>query len=236
MNFNFQSNNSYDLHSVQIKEVINLYGVKFKFMVTEKINKDDLIFGDYSHLKTDSSKIYEIFGLPETSESWDSINYNFSEFGMLNVESINLFVHKDSLSFLNFSKNGFDSVMGNLIVLPNNRILEITTFDFQVPGINNLYTEANSKSCFKLTCKTYQNKIIEELGAGDIVAPGSESTEYDTLDNYFNELIDNKNEVDTATEVTPSVVTVVKQPNSNNDQKVSKPLVSKEEDSVWGNF
>lgn len=236
MNFNYNASPEYDLYSQGTEEVINLYGVAVKFLVTEKINKDDLVFGDYSHLKTDSSKIFDIYGMPETTETWDNLGMNFSEYGMFNLETINLFVHKNSLSFLDFSKKGFDSIIGNLIVLPSNRILEITDFQFEIPGINNLFTYKNDKNCFKLNLRTYQNKIINEVQSEDLTAPLSEQIDYTTLDNYFDELIGEKNTQDIKTTIENSVTVIEKAPNEPADRRVQRPLIDNSEDSVFGKF
>ena len=59
MNFNTNSTPDYSLNSGMIKEMISLYGVLTKFLVTEKINKDETVFGDYSHMKTDEDEVYD---------------------------------------------------------------------------------------------------------------------------------------------------------------------------------
>ena len=40
MNFNFSQHPEYILHKSLTKEVIDLYGIKIKFLITEKINED----------------------------------------------------------------------------------------------------------------------------------------------------------------------------------------------------
>lgn len=69
MNFNYSKHPEYQLHTSLIEEAIKLYGILVKFLVTEKINKDDSVFGDYSHLKSDNSKIYDIYMLPDNTEN-----------------------------------------------------------------------------------------------------------------------------------------------------------------------
>ena len=51
MNFNFSQKPDYQLNTSLTEEMINLYGVLTKFLVIEQINKDDAVFGDYSHMK-----------------------------------------------------------------------------------------------------------------------------------------------------------------------------------------
>lgn len=239
MNFNYNNQPEYNLSSNMTDEVIKLYGVPVKFLVTEKVNKDDL-FGDFSHLKTDSSKIFEIYGMPETSDSWDNISTNFSDFGLMNMESTNLFVHINSLEFLDFTKKGFDSVLGNLVITPSNRILEVVDFQFEVPGLNNLFMYKNDKNVFKLSLKTYQHKIVNEVESTDITPvffPGvDEYNDYTTLDNYFDELIGNKNKQDFDTNVKETATVIEKSGTENTDKRVQKPLISNAEESVFGKF
>jgi len=88
MGFNFNSQPEYQLNTSLAEEMINLYGVETKFIIAERINKDDNVFGDYSHLKTDSDKIFQINMLPENSEDWDQGAYDMSAFGLVNTESV----------------------------------------------------------------------------------------------------------------------------------------------------
>ena len=237
MNFNYNDKPEYNLASNMTDEVIKLYGVPVKFLVTEKVNKDDL-FGDFSHLKTDSKNIFEIYGLPETSDMWDNMGGNFTEYGLMNIETTNLFVHINSLEFIDFDAKGFDSILGNLIITPSNRILEITDFQFEVPGLNNLFMYKNDKNVFKLSLRTYQHKIINEVKGEDLVPvffPGDdEYSDYNTLDSYFDELIGIKENQDKVK--TDAVSTVIVKDGSTTDKKVLKPVVSEEEKSVFGSF
>jgi len=236
MNFNFSKNPEYSLNKSITNELINLYGILTKFLVTEKINKDDVVFGDYTHLKSDSSKIYDIYMMPETSETFDSSGYNFSDFGLVNLDNINLFISRQSVEIIygsDFDDSiGLNDVLGNLIVLPNNKIMEITNIELMVPGVNNLFTNDDVKSAYKLSCKPYANKLIQELDSVDISI--NEEVSYDTLDNYFQELLDVSTEQDHEVEVKESVTVIEKVLGV--DTKIQKPVVSKFEDDVFGAF
>jgi len=228
MNFNINSSPDYSLQEGLIEEVIELYGVPTKFLVTEKINEDATVFGDYSHLKTDNSKVYDMYMLPENSEEWDTGEFSFNQFGLTNYENVSLFVARSVIEATGLTK----SLIGNLVVMPNNKIMEITYDVWEVPGINNLYTFKNSKSVLKLTCKPYDFKIINEIDTTDIsVDP---EVPYETLDAYFNELIEQSNAQDTEAEVTPQVTTVEK--TGDIDIKVEKAIVDKTELSPFGEF
>jgi hypothetical protein len=234
VNFNTSDIPDYDLNTSLIDEVINLYGVLTKFLVVEKINADDLVFGDYTHLKSDASKIYDMYMLPEISEDWDTSGIAFNSYGLTNFENIQLFVSKASIvDAIPDIANELQSITGNLIVLPNNKIMEITSSMWEVPGINNLFTYKDTKSVLKLTCIPYNNKLIQELDNVDIgtVEP---DVPYETLDVYFNELIDQTTDQNIEAEVTPSVPTVEK--TGGIDTTVQKPIVDRSEDDVFGKF
>lgn len=227
MNFNISEQPEYDLNSDMINELINLYGVSTKFLVIERINRDDTVYGDFSHIKTDSEKIFEMYMLPEVSEDWEETDYTFTQFGLTNFDNIALFAAYNQFEDI-FGEDVHGEILGNLIVLPNNKVMEITHTSFEVPGINNLFTYKDTNSVVKLTCKPYDFKLINEIDNVDISVEAD--VPYETLDTYFAELIDEKDEVDTETEVTPSVVT------NQNDVKVEKPIIDRSEDDVWGSF
>ena len=229
-NFNTNESAEYDLNTELIDECINLYGVQTKFLVVQKLNSDDTIFGDYSSIKTDNSKIFDVFMMPENSDSWDSGGYNFSEFGMLNNDTCTVFVSKNSVQ--NIIELDFKELYGNLVVMPNNKIMEVTDVQFEVPGVNNLFTYSNSKSVYKLTLKPYSVKLTDEINKADISI--SDTEDYNTLDNYFDELLDIKIAQDTEMEINPSQITIRKEPDI--DIVSQKPKVSKVEDSVFGEF
>lgn len=241
MNFNFSQQPEYSLNSTLTHEVINLYGVLTKFLVVQKINKDDIVFGDYSHLKSDSSKIFDVYMMPENSEEFDSAGYNFSGFGLVNLDSVNLFVSRTSIELIFGANvdttNGIGGIIGNLIILPNNKIMEITDVEYMVPGINNLFTYKDTKSAYKLSCKSYNNKLIQELNNSDISVSKDENEDivpYESLDNYFNELIGEKTEQDVEAEVIPQVTTIIH--TETEDTRVQKPIIDKTEDDVFGAF
>lgn len=230
MNFNYSGKAEYELHTSLIEEMINLYGVPTKFLVTEKINKDDIVFGDYSHLKSDSSKIYDIYMLPENTENWDEQGYNFTPFGLTNYDTITMFAAKSS--FVDEDHNEFDEIVGNLIIFPNNKVMEITHLTSTFPGINNLFTHNDTKSVYKLTCKPYDFKLINEID--NVSLSIDPEVPYETLDVYFQELIGISEDQDKEASITPSVTTIQK--TGDIDNKIQKPIIDKTEDSVWGSY
>ena len=237
MNFNIDTNPEYDLNASLIDEMINLYGILTKFIVVEHINSDDVIFKDYSSIKTNSDSIYEVYMLPENSESWDTSGYMFSAFSLSNMDNISLFCSKFSIETMGLDVK---KLIGNLVILPNNKIMEITSFEFEVPGINNLFTYNTYKSVYKLSLKPYNVKLNDELNAVDLLHTDTADkgkTEYDTLNKYFDELLDSKNIQDNEAEIKNSVDTVVKTGNENNkDIIIKRPIIDTREDDIFGNF
>ena len=229
MNFNFSGQPEYSLNTSLIEETINLYGVLTKLLIVEKINVDENVFGDFSHLKTNNDDIHEMYMLPEISEDWDSGEFNMTGFGMSNFENIVLFV----------AKSNFDGILpvqkitGNLIIFPNNKIMEITDTDATTPGVNNLFTQSDAKSVYKLTCKPYFAKLSTELSPTDISYEAGDS--YDTLDNYFEELVNIKTDQDEEAEITPQS-TKVHKTDGDFDTKTEEAIVDKTEDDIWGKF
>jgi len=229
MNFNFTAQNEYTLNTVLATEMINLYGILCKFLVTEEQNRDSYVFGDFSHLKTDNSKIFDIHMLPENSEDWDTGGYNFNDFGITNFDNVVLFAPKTSFDVI--FPGDFKLIQGCLVVLPNQKVMEITDVDPTVPGVNNLFTYNDAKSVFKLTLKPHAFKLIAELDNLDIAAG---DVPFEGLDVYFNELISEKDSQDIALTVTPEVPAVDK--SGATDTIVEKPVVDTSEESVWGDF
>lgn len=227
-NFNFSAKPDYVLNTSLIEEVINLYGILVKFLVVEKINIDDVVYGDYSHIKSDSTKVFDIYMLPEESENFDSTSLAFNSFGLTNFETMNLFMPASALEIIGLTKG----LTGNLVVLPNNKVMEITQESWETPGMNNLFTNADAKSVIKLTCKQHDFKLVNELETVDIVA--DPSVPYTTLDTYFNELISQTNDQNTTANVTPTVTTIQK--TGTNDVKIMKPIIDLTEKDMWNGY
>ena len=165
MNFNFSQQPEYNLHKSLTKEVIDLYGIRIKFLITEKINEDKEVFGDFSHIKTDSDKVFEMFALPETSEAFDQTSYGFNDYGFNDFNNTNLFIAADDFKDI----CTMNKIVGNLIVLPSNKVMEVTNLDWMVPGINNLFTYIDEKSVYKLTCVPYEFKLADETEHKDLI-------------------------------------------------------------------
>lgn len=236
MNLNFYNSPEYDLNKSLITEMISMYGVQVKFVKVKKIN-EDLVFKDYQHLVADKNDIIEMYALPENSDSFDSNGYQFSSFGFTDLNNLSVFISVES-----FGDIQFKDILGNLIVLPSNKILEITDVTFQVPGINNDYVNNNSRTVYKLTLAPYEFKLTDNLS--DIQKTKGDYSPLDSspksLDDYFSELMKDKSELETELEVKDSQ-TVSKETNLVDeferpiDEKV-KSQKNVTTDDVWGSF
>lgn len=236
MNLNFYNSPEYDLNKSLITEMISMYGVQVKFVKVKKINEDK-VFKDYQHLVADKTDIIEMYALPENSDSFDSSGYQFSSFGFTDLNNLSIFISVESFGDIQFKE-----IVGNLIVLPSNKILEITDVTFQVPGINNDYVNNNSRTVYKLTLTPYEFKLTDNLS--DIQETKADYSPLDSspksLDDYFSELMKDKSELETELEVKDSQ-TVSKETNLVDeferpiDEKV-KSQKNVTTDDVWGSF
>lgn len=238
LNFNFYNQPEYDLNKSLISEMISLYGIQIKFAKVTKINRDKNVFKDYQHLIVDEKNVFEMFALPENSEGFDSSGYQFNGFGFGDFNNVNFFIAVDSFKDIQFKE-----IVGNLIVLPSNKILEITDVTFQVPGINNDFVNNNTRSVYRLTCTPYEFKLTDNLSALQKKEPETiEPLKHDakSLDDYFDELMKDKNNLKTELEVVDSQIkseetNVIDEMNRPIDKKVKTAKVVTTDD-VWGSF
>ena len=236
MNLNFYNNPEYELNRSLITEMISMYGIQVKFVKVKKINEDNL-FKDYQHLVADKNDIIEMYALPENSDSFDSSGYQFNTFGFTDLNNLSVFISVESFGDIQFKE-----IVGNLIVLPSNKILEITDVTFQVPGINNDFVNNNSRTVYKLTLTPYEFKLTDNLS--EIQKPSDDLSPLDTppksLDDYFEELMKEKEDLETELEVKDSQ-TVSKETNlvDSFERPIDEKVKSQKNvttDDVWGSF
>ena len=236
MNLNFYNNPEYELNRSLITEMISMYGIQVKFVKVKKINEDNL-FKDYQHLVADKNDIIEMYALPENTDSFDSSGYQFNTFGFTDLNNLSVFISVESFGDIQFKE-----IVGNLIVLPSNKILEITDVTFQVPGINNDFVNNNSRTVYKLTLTPYEFKLTDNLS--EIQKPSDDLSPLDTppksLDDYFEELMKEKEDLETELEVKDSQ-TVSKETNlvDSFERPIDEKVKSQKNvttDDVWGSF
>jgi len=207
------------LNSNLIAECINIYGIRVKWLYSNRVNEDE-VFLDFSHFKVNTDLNEDIYKditiLPEDTSSWENEN-NFGIFGYYNNQHINAYISRNDILLLypmfeDDTEDNFSDILNSLLILPSSTILEVTNIEQYHPGINNLYAYSDAISSYKLTMKVYDINLSDE-GVKDIstninldelqegVTPEEKIFEYnepiDTeIDDFFNQLAQEKNNQD----------------------------------------
>jgi hypothetical protein len=239
MNFNFSHKNDYALNTRLIDELIRLYGVESRFILTEKKNLDEVVFGDWSSIKTNNQDIFDVHLLPASPDDIDRGDYMFSDFGFNNFNSTEVFISAYEVARYGLS---IEKMMSSLIVLPSNQIFEVTDVEHLVPGMNNLWAYSDAKSAFKLTLRVHEFKAHDETEPADLVNTleveshsdlHNKMDNYDALDGYFETLLKQSDEQDYEAEVKEANnVKEYKEPNL--DEKILKPIYNTDEKDPFG--
>lgn len=214
MNLNFSHKNEYSLNKKLINELINTYGIETKLIVCEKNHVDKNVFGDWDSINTKNSNVYCIHLLPENTDDLSS-QFPFGDFGFNSLDTTDVF-----MSAFDFERNNFTTeiLLSSLIVLPSNKVMEITNVEHKVPGINNLWGYSDEKSAYKLSLRTYEFKLHDEMDSKLMVSTTSEFSKefsdddieseldekkesYDALDNYFERLLKTNKDIKYEAEV-----------------------------------
>ena len=200
MNLNIPLN-EYQLNATLADEVIRIYGVPLKLILSEKINEDS-VFGDFSHLKVDNTSIFEIYGFPDNADEYEAGEALSSNFGFMGETNVDIYISKFSFDKIFKDKNiELDKIVNSLIVLPSQKVLEITDLKVETPSINNLFMFNNLKNCYRLKCRSYHFKEQDELSS-DMFNSNSTDNDYldtnelKTLESYFDELTNIKENPD----------------------------------------
>ena len=213
MNFNFGAK-EFDLMSEQAEELIRLYGAPIKLIITEKLNKD-LIFGDFSHFKADSKNVFDFYALPENSEAYDEYERLQTQFGIPGDSTVNFFIAKNSMyqlmqksfNYVNdfdfTNPDNFKKLISALVVVPSGRIFEITDISLDNPGMTTSFLNNLQKICFLISCREFiphkaslkelkVDPVVDDLDINKSEIPkGSDMLQ--SLDSYFNELVEKTN-------------------------------------------
>lgn len=172
-NFNISSQPEYELYRGVTDEYINLYGLVCKYIITTKVQKD-FIWGEYSHIKIDNSTIYELPLKMMNDTSFDGENL-FTKFGFMGQENSEAIVSAITMegihpNITSLTGNGWDSIIGNLVIFPNGKIMEVVQFKPEVDGLNNLFPYSDRKNVYKLILRQYSNnndettsELLEEI-------------------------------------------------------------------------
>lgn len=192
MNFNIDEpghDGEYNLFRSTTEEMIALYGVKLIYLITEKIQQDT-IFGEHNSIAVNSENSFELYGYPETTDTWDGDGTLFSKFGLQNLETISFYISRADMEKIHpeiVSREGKATIdnlpHGNIISLPNNKLMEVTDMKLESNtfGNNNLYTSNKTKNVYKLTLKSYIANRDDYTKAQDI--SNSDEVEYEDFGN-----------------------------------------------------
>lgn len=195
--------NEYNLSGKLTAEFIDIYGLEVSYVKTEKVNPD-VILGEFTHLRANDNDVFRVNVYPENTAGFDNNNDILSKFGILNFDSINLFISSTSMGRLypdGFVQKGH----GDIIALPSGKVFEITDIESQVMGLNNMYTYDNQKNVFMLKCKPFNYNrdeiITSDINLGSLAdvfdleeqsleksAQEAQSTSIPTLDPVFGDL------------------------------------------------
>ena len=156
MNLNIPLN-EYQLNATLADEVIRIYGVPLKLILSEKINEDS-VFGDFSHLKVDNTSIFEIYGFPDNADEYEAGEALSSNFGFMGETNVDIYISKFSFDKIFADKKKgeiqLDKIVNSLIVLPSQKVLEITDLKVETPSINNLFMFNNLNNCYRFKCRS----------------------------------------------------------------------------------
>lgn len=159
MNFNLSRKPEYNLIKACTCEMIDLYGVKCKLVLTKKIDVNSII-KEWASVKSDSKAIFDVTLLPEQPEAFDSIDYQFGNFGFMPSDNLSCFISAITLD----SIISFKEAIGNLVVLPSGKVMEIADLNVQTPGqANNLFTYPDDKTVYSIKLVPYEFKLHDEV-------------------------------------------------------------------------
>lgn len=160
MSWNLSNNiTDYNLNGLLTDELITITGFEVKYIKSVKMNKDK-IFTEITHLKSDNESVFTVYVQPENAAGFDSHNDLFSKFGILNMDSIEL--HISSTSFLTvYPDKQFQNGVGDLLLLPSGKLIEVIDVNSQVNGLNNMFVYDNQKNVYTLKCKPYNYNFDE---------------------------------------------------------------------------
>lgn len=161
INLNFSQKAEYKLFNDQTYEYIRMYGIPCKLILTKKCGRDG-VFGDYTHYEVDNAKAFQIYGLPENAESFDTQQYMFEDYGISDYNTCNIFVSTYDFDEKH-SNLKLNEIIGNFVVLPSGKVMEITHVDYMTPHLNNLFAYADRKSVYKLTLDPYEFRVQDQI-------------------------------------------------------------------------
>lgn len=196
MNLNYSHEPEYSLYNSLTNELISIYGVLAKYIVTEKVSVSENTFGEWTSLKAENDDVFEVYLLPDTQETYQGQNIMFDQFGLGNFSTMDFFISEGDLHtiFPKWEESvGFNDMVSDLLLMPSGKVLEITHVEPLVEGVNNLFAYDDPKNTIKITTRNYTFRKNDEVDiesiTNDYLTPAEEETNTH-LDEYFTRLLD----------------------------------------------
>lgn len=186
--------NDYDLYNSITSELIDMYGVTVDYLKVEG-QEVDHILNEYTHKKVDNLNTHSMNIMPENAAGFDEGSEDIlGKFGFMSQISINFFVSSNNMEIVYDGDTNIPHAVGDLIILPSKKVLEITNIDINVAGVNNMFLHQNTKNVYLIKCKPYaynQDEISDEIqehiaGEDNIVFDPSGEGNIPLLDSIFN--------------------------------------------------
>jgi len=156
-NFNYNDENEYQLYGNMVHEEIELYGLTIKLFKSDRIGIDE-IFGEHQSIKVNNDTIFEFNVKLEETDGFSAGGDFFSKFGLSSTATLDMFISSINMLIVYpdlYSSKGYSDIIGDLIKLPNGKFMEITHFEDELPGHNNMFVYADEKKIFKITTRAY---------------------------------------------------------------------------------
>ena len=159
MNFNLSRRPEYQLLSACTREMIDLYGIKCKLALVKKVDLNAIV-DEWSSIKTDGTAIFDITILPEQPEAFDSMDYQFNNFGFVPSDNVTCFISATALDEI----ISFKEAIGNLVVLPSGKVMEISDLNIQTPGqAGNLFAYPDDKAVYQMRLVPYEFRLHDDI-------------------------------------------------------------------------
>lgn len=177
--------NEYQLSGSLTTELINMFGIEATYLKTQNMQVDEVLGDVKFYSVTTPEQVVKVMLLPESPEGFDKHDNLLTNFGIFNLDALDFFISIEDMKKLYGESAEFNRCVGDLIVFPSNKVMEVTNCISQVAGINNMFLYKNQKNVFKLTCKTYSHNR-DEIKIEKVEVPEDEVINFDNLDDLFN--------------------------------------------------
>lgn len=143
-------------------ELIDMYGLQVRFYKANLVRSDN-VFNESQHISLETDNAFDVFVYPENPGAFESDDI-LSKFGMMSMSTTNLFISAKSVDkILNNNQQDVMSLVGGVVKLPSDKLLEVTNVDIMTDGLNNMFMYKNQKNCYTLICRPMSLIIGSEI-------------------------------------------------------------------------